>query len=383
MIYSPKNRKLGQKFRKCLRNLELNLTEIFPVPGYSGQSLEVSEPTVDKSAPPENENLVLIPSLSEAQVKSAYKEETIIDDSNDAGADAHNVDDRNKANPEALNTEAGKVEETPSPKRSKRKAAIKFSNKLRDMIANSVLSLDTMKHKRVPKHGWDWEQFVNFCEENEEYFNHERKRTKSEDTSSGASEPDLEWDNSDDQYFLSFFDDNEDNADPVLESTRLFSSTDSDVDNSSEEGVSQSDTIDESTLDLDEESDVQEENIPQSKLTRSYAFRRKRETVKDATKHSPLEDPTGLMAPASSNDVEMELPQPQLLSLVLPERNPIIPETVNLGDGAGVQHLDQALAGVPVDLLEPNGPALGEDVQPLARTRQPINYKTFHNRGQR
>ena len=41
-----------------------------------------------------------------------------------------------------------------------------------------------------------------------------------------------------------FLDDNEDKADPVLESTRLFSSSDSDVDNSSEEeGSSESDTI--------------------------------------------------------------------------------------------------------------------------------------------
>ena len=97
--------------------------------------------------------------------------------------------------------------------------------------------------------------------------------------------------------------------------------------------------------------------------------------------HIPKLNPLSL--PSSPHKVKNNMKQN--LSLVLPIRNPIVPEAVNLNDDGAVQLLGQALSSLHHeghDRAQQEDHHLHED-RPRLRPREPINYGDFHRFGKK
>ena len=128
--------------------------------------------------------------------------------------------------------------------------------------------------------------------------------------------------------------------------------------------------------------------ITRSHLQRRNAFRKKKHhrtgplhiNRGELNVHIPKPNPISL--PSSPSRVKNNLKQN--LSLVLPIRNPVVPEAVKLNDGA-VQLLGQALDGLYNEAHE-RGQQEDHHLhegQPRLRPRQPINYDDFHKFGRK
>ena len=129
--------------------------------------------------------------------------------------------------------------------------------------------------------------------------------------------------------------------------------------------------------------------MTRSILQRRNAFRRKKHpkrtsslNINEKNVHIPKLDPISL--PNSPGKVRNDLKQN--LSLVLPLRNPIIPETVDLNNDGPVQLLGRALDGLyqegQQETQQVQDHQLQEDM-PRLRPRKPINYNTLHEFGKK
>ena len=129
--------------------------------------------------------------------------------------------------------------------------------------------------------------------------------------------------------------------------------------------------------------------MTRSILQRQNAFRRKKHpkltgslNINEKNVYFPKLDPISL--PNSPGKVRNDLKQN--LSQVLPLRNPIIPETVDLNNHGPVQLLGQALGRLYQEGQQETPQVQDHQSQedmPRLRPRKPINYNTLHEFGKK
>ena len=360
----------------------------------------------------------------------------------------HNGSEVSEANPTLNydlenNTTNDENVEVPTPAtniRGRRKAAIKSSNQFKTLISEGLLMVNVpAKQLKPPSHAWDWNDFLylynmedacfvgdaapsptaamaedvqeleeSIFDMNVSVMNNlvNTMSAKKSDTNENIFEDYEEyWDNSPEQYELTGHDDKEihpypeeeEYVDPIFHSTKLFSSPDhseNSVPTRSHETLPQDTPISDpenlTSEDSDDEVFFNDENRPitRSHLQRRNAFRKKKHhrtgslhiNTGELNVHIPKPNPISL--PSSPSRVKNNLKQN--LSLVLPIRNPVVPEAVNLNDGA-VQLLGQALDSLYNEAHvrgQQEDQHLHED-QPRLRPRQPINYDDFHKFGRK
>ena len=304
------------------------------------------------------------------------------------------------------------------------------------------------KQQKPPSHAWDWYEFQYLCETNFDSFA-DVPPTKLAVTGEvqqvdgnildmdvtalnvlvntmnhAKSSPDLDiifedyeecWDNSPEQYELTvnFCNEAEPNLsddeyeDPLFHSTKLFSPEQSEPSDfpirqrhkALPSGSELSDLQNLTSEDSDDEVFFfQNRPVTRSILKRKNAFRRKKNperasslNINRAEKniHIPKLDPISL--PNSPGQVRNDLKQN--LSLVLPLRNPIIPETVDLNNDGAVQLLGQALDGLHGDGLYQEDQQETPQAQlqnqqeleriPWLRPKKAVNYNTLHRSGKK
>ena len=112
-------------------------------------------------------------------------------------------------------------------------------------------------------------------------------------------------------------------------------------------------------------------------FNRAKAIRKKKTGAKQSEANTPNFLAQVLPIPINQHDVQTT--QVQILSQVLP---PVNPETVVLGPQAPAQHVGHRLDVLQgaIEVVAPQNPPIEAQA---GRPRLPINFRTFHNSGQR